>query len=150
VPGLGVRYGSQLLWLKADRPHRHRRTVQPCPYAKWLYKNYDYMETVKPVLWILSYFFAGITDFPGLWIRIYSMRIWIQHFSSIWIRIQAKTKLSKTISFSNLFEIKISVKSNKKYRCYSSNFFQKVVIVVLCYTFLVVNLKKISKIAFLY
>jgi hypothetical protein len=38
--------------------------------------------------------------FAGLWIRIH-------HFSSIRIRIQAKTELSKTISLSNLFETKI-------------------------------------------
>jgi selenocysteine-specific elongation factor len=52
-----------------------------------------------------------------LWIRIDSKRIRIQHFYSIRIRfrIQAKTELSKTISFSNFFEIKIWVKSNKKY-----------------------------------
>jgi hypothetical protein len=51
---------------------------------------------------------------PGLWIRIDSIRI--QHFSSIRIRIriQAKTELSNTISFSNFFESKIWVKSNKK------------------------------------
>jgi hypothetical protein len=69
----------------------------------------------------------------GLWIRIDLIRIRIQHFCSIririkfriWIRfrIQAKTELSKTISFSNFFEIKICVKSSKKYRCYSSKFF---------------------------
>jgi hypothetical protein len=47
----------------------------------------------------------------GLWIRIDLIRIRIQHFCSIRIqfriRIQAKTELSKTISFSNFFEIKI-------------------------------------------
>jgi septal ring factor EnvC (AmiA/AmiB activator) len=43
--------------------------------------------------------------FSWLWIRIDSIRI--QHFSSIRLRIQAKTELSKTISFSNFFEIKI-------------------------------------------
>jgi hypothetical protein len=47
----------------------------------------------------------------GLWIRIDLMRIRIQHFFSIRIqfriRIQAKTELSKTISLSNFFEIKI-------------------------------------------
>jgi hypothetical protein len=32
----------------------------------------------------------------GLWIRIDLIRIWIQHFCSIRIRIQAKTELSKT------------------------------------------------------
>jgi hypothetical protein len=41
----------------------------------------------------------------GLWIRIDLMRIRIQHFCSI--RIQAKTELSKTISFSNFFKSKI-------------------------------------------
>jgi hypothetical protein len=46
-----------------------------------------------------------------LWIRIDLIRIRIQHFCSIRIRIQAKTELSKTISFSNFFEIKIWVKS---------------------------------------
>jgi hypothetical protein len=35
----------------------------------------------------------------GLWIRIDLMRIRIQHFCSIRIRIQAKTELSKTIAF---------------------------------------------------
>jgi hypothetical protein len=42
---------------------------------------------------------------PGLWIRIDLIRIRIQHFCSIRIRIQiqAKTELSKTISFSNFF-----------------------------------------------
>jgi hypothetical protein len=44
---------------------------------------------------------------PGLWIRVDLLRIRIQHFCSIRIRIQAKTELSKTISFSNFFEIKI-------------------------------------------
>jgi hypothetical protein len=54
----------------------------------------------------------------GLWIRIDLLRIRIridllririQHFCSIriQIRIQAKTELLKTISFSNFFEIKI-------------------------------------------
>jgi hypothetical protein len=47
----------------------------------------------------------------GLWIRIDLIRIRIQHFCAIRIRIkfriQAKTELSKTISFSNIFEIKI-------------------------------------------
>jgi hypothetical protein len=66
---------------------------------------------------------------PGLWIRVSLIRIRIQHFCSIRIqfriRIQAKTELSKTISFSNFFEIKIWVQSNQKYRCYSSNFFFK-------------------------
>jgi hypothetical protein len=68
---------------------------------------------------------------PGLWIRIDLIRIRIQHFCSIRIqfrfRIQAKTELSKTISFSNLSEIKIWVKSNPKYRCYgySSKLFSK-------------------------
>jgi hypothetical protein len=55
----------------------------------------------------------------GLWIWIDLIRI----------RIQAKTELSKTISFSNFFEIKILVKSNQKYRylCNLSQFFQVVV-----------------------
>jgi hypothetical protein len=44
---------------------------------------------------------------PGLWIRIDLIRIRIQHFCSIRIRSQAKTELSKTISFSNFFKIKI-------------------------------------------
>jgi hypothetical protein len=48
---------------------------------------------------------------PGLWIRIdfIQIRVRIQHFCSIRIRIgiQAKTELSRTISFSNFFEIKI-------------------------------------------
>jgi hypothetical protein len=46
---------------------------------------------------------------PGLSIRIDLLRIRIQHFCSsrIRFRIQAKTELSKTISFSNFFEIKI-------------------------------------------
>jgi hypothetical protein len=47
----------------------------------------------------------------GLWIRIDLIRIRIQHFCSIRFRIRfrikAKTELSKTISFSNFFEIKI-------------------------------------------
>jgi dedicator of cytokinesis protein 1 len=47
----------------------------------------------------------------GLWIRIDSIRIRIQHFCSIWIqfriRIQGKTELSNTIFVSNCFEIKI-------------------------------------------
>jgi hypothetical protein len=44
----------------------------------------------------------------GLWTPIDLLRIRIQHFCSIRIRIriQAKTELSKTISFSNFFEIK--------------------------------------------
>jgi hypothetical protein len=50
------------------------------------------------------------------------------HFCSIRIRIQAKTELSRTISFSNFFEFKIGVKSNKKYRIgvIHLNFFQQV------------------------
>jgi hypothetical protein len=43
----------------------------------------------------------------GLWIRIDLIQIRIQHFCSIRIRIQAKTELSKAISFSNFVEIKI-------------------------------------------
>jgi hypothetical protein len=45
---------------------------------------------------------------PGLWIRIDSIRIRIQHFSSIRIRlrIQAKTELSKTISSQILLKSK--------------------------------------------
>jgi hypothetical protein len=66
----------------------------------------------------------------GLWIRIDLILIQIQHFFSIRIRfrirIQAKTELSKTISFSNFFQIKIWVKSSKKYRCYSSKFYSKI------------------------
>jgi hypothetical protein len=46
----------------------------------------------------------------GLWIRIDLIRIRIQHFCSIRFRIQAKTEILKTISFSNFFEIKIWVK----------------------------------------
>jgi hypothetical protein len=65
----------------------------------------------------------------SLRVRIDLIRIRIQHFCSIRIqfriRIQAKTELSKTISFSNFFEIKIWVKSNQKYRCYSSKFISK-------------------------
>jgi hypothetical protein len=80
----------------------------------------------------------------GLWIRInlIPVRIWIQHFCSIririqnQIRIQAKTELSKTISFSNFFEIKIWVKLNQKYWCYL-NFFQKVVSAFFHWNFLV-------------
>jgi hypothetical protein len=46
-----------------------------------------------------AFYSSGLVAFfPGLWIRI-------QHFCSI--RIQAKTELSKTISFSNFVEIKI-------------------------------------------
>jgi hypothetical protein len=51
---------------------------------------------------------------PRLWIRIDSIRIRIQHFSSIQNRLriplQAKTELTYTISFSNFVEIKICVK----------------------------------------
>jgi hypothetical protein len=69
------------------------------------------------------------------WIRIDLIQIRIQHFCSIRIqfriRIQAKTELSKTISFSHFFETKIWVKSNQTYWCYSSNFFQKVVSAIL-------------------
>jgi hypothetical protein len=43
----------------------------------------------------------------GLWIRIDLIRIRIQHFYSIRIRIQAETELLKTISLSNFVEIKI-------------------------------------------
>jgi hypothetical protein len=49
------------------------------------------------VSFIVNYFTAG------LWIRIDLIRI--RHFCSI--RIQAKTELSKTISYSNFFGIKI-------------------------------------------
>jgi hypothetical protein len=55
----------------------------------------------------------------GLWIRIDLIRIQIR------FRIQAKTDLLKTISFSNFFEIEIWVKSNKKYQCYSLKIFSK-------------------------
>jgi hypothetical protein len=83
----------------------------------------------------------------GLWIRIDLLRIRIQHFCSIRIRIQAKTELSKTISFSNFVEIKIWVKSNQKYLCNSSKFFFQILpVLVLFYTFLVVKfLLKITK-----
>jgi hypothetical protein len=64
-----------------------------------------------------------------LWIRIDLIRIRIQHFCSIQIRIQAKTELSKTISFSNFFEIKIWVQSN--IGVIHLNFFQKVVSAIL-------------------
>jgi hypothetical protein len=57
----------------------------------------------------------------GLWIRSDLIRIRIQFR----FRIQAKTEHSKTISFSNFVEIKIWVKSNKKYRCYSCKFCSK-------------------------
>jgi hypothetical protein len=70
--------------------------------------------------------FDGKLFAAGLWIRIdflrIRIRIRIQHFCSIRIRIRfpAKTELSKTISFSNFFKIKIWVKSNQKYLCNSS------------------------------
>jgi hypothetical protein len=62
-----------------------------------------------PLLIILRW--AYFPEFPsGLWIRIDSIRIWIQHFCSfrirIQFRIQAKTELSKTISFSNFLKSK--------------------------------------------
>jgi hypothetical protein len=69
--------------------------------------------------WFLPKRWACDGKISGLWIRIDLIRIRIQHFCSIWIRIRAKTELSKTISFLNFFEIKIWVKSNQKYRCYS-------------------------------
>jgi hypothetical protein len=53
------------------------------------------------------YFLWQVPCRPGLWIRIDLIRIRIQHFCSIRIRIQAKTELSKIISFSNFFELKI-------------------------------------------
>jgi hypothetical protein len=49
-----------------------------------------------------SYAFAA-----GLWIPTDLIRIRIEHFCSIQIRVQAKTELSKTFSFSNFFELKI-------------------------------------------
>jgi hypothetical protein len=39
-----------------------------------------------------------VINCPGLWIRIHLIRIRIQHFGSIRIRIQAKTELLKKIS----------------------------------------------------
>jgi hypothetical protein len=67
-----------------------------------LYTFACFVTVLVHLTWIRKYRYCT----AGLWIRIDSMRIWI--------RIQAKTELSKTISFSNFFEIKIWVKSNKK------------------------------------
>jgi hypothetical protein len=66
---------------------------------------------------ILAHFALSLGHFKaGLWIRIDLIRIRIQHFCSIRIqnriRIQAKTELSKTISFSNF--VKSKFVSNKK------------------------------------
>jgi hypothetical protein len=54
-----------------------------------------FVTVLVHLTWIRKYRYCT----AGLWIRIDSMRIWF--------RIQAKTELSKTISFSNFFEIKI-------------------------------------------
>jgi hypothetical protein len=60
--------------------------------------------------------------------------------SSIFAQSGSGSKLKQNFRsqfyFSNFFGIKIWVKSNQKYRCYSSNFFQKVVSAV---TFLLVE-----------
>jgi hypothetical protein len=52
-------------------------------------------------------------------------------FAQFQIRIQAKTKRSKKVSFSNFFEINIWVKSNKNTVVIHPNFFQKVVRAIL-------------------
>jgi hypothetical protein len=73
--------------------------------------------------------FKNVYKFSELWIRIDVIRIRIQHFCSIRIRIQfriqAKTELLITISFSNFFKSKFESNQIKKYRCYSSKFFPK-------------------------
>jgi hypothetical protein len=69
--------------------------------------------------------------FAGLWIRIDSIRIRIQHFCSIRIqfrirfRIQAKIELLKTIFFSNFFEIKIESNQIKNTGFIHQIFFSK-------------------------
>jgi hypothetical protein len=66
----------------------------------------SWLRKVKTHILSLSGFKFELIN-AGLWIRIDLIRIRIQHFCSIRIRIQAKTELSKTISFSNIFKIKI-------------------------------------------
>jgi hypothetical protein len=94
---------------------------------------------------VFNFFLPPITGtcwYAGLWIRIDLIRIRIQHFCSIRIRIQnririqAKTELSKTISFSNFFEIKIWVKSNQKYWCYSQRWALPLQVAVIRYSLL--------------
>jgi hypothetical protein len=107
-------------WQRTPPQARTRSALPPAllptlfpPKFSHLVNNYRYLKTLGTV---------PVGLIPGLWIRIDSIRIRIQHFCSIRIRIQfriqAKTELSKTIFFSNFLKIKIWVKSNKKYRCY--------------------------------
>jgi hypothetical protein len=75
---------------------------------------------------IFVYRYINITV-PGLWIRIDLIRIWIQYFCSIRIRIQAKRQLCSQIFLKSKFE------SNQiKHTCViHQNLFQKVVGAVL-------------------
>jgi hypothetical protein len=99
-------------------------------FAQWLGRPLAYRGSPSaicqgalpnmPLLPDFGRFFCDVRNMPtvtqplrkaGLWIRIDLIQIRIQHFCSIWIqnriRIQAKTEILKTISFSNFFEIKI-------------------------------------------
>jgi hypothetical protein len=76
------------------------------------------------------YFFKA-----GLWIRIDLIRIRIDliriripHFRSIRIRIEAKTELLNTISFSNFLKSKFESNSIKNTGVIHQYFFQKVVV----------------------
>jgi hypothetical protein len=97
----------------------------------------NYMNVNKTFIKIL--FRSSVVDpkrffSAGLWIRIDLIGIRIPHFCSIRIRIrfriQAKTELSKTILFSNFFEIK-NLNQIKNNGVIHQNFFQKVVSAIL-------------------
>jgi hypothetical protein len=87
---------------------------------------------------VRSVFDGFRSDIPvlkaGLWIRIDLIRIRIQHFCSIRIRIQAKTELSKTISFSKFLKSKFElnqIKNTGDTGVIHQNIFQKVVSAIL-------------------
>jgi hypothetical protein len=68
--------------------------------GRYRHQNYGKKSYMTPVSHTQGFY-------RGLWIRIDLIRIRIQHFCSIRIRfrIQAKTELLKTFSFSIFFEI---------------------------------------------
>jgi hypothetical protein len=111
--------------------------------ADWYYINIGMLVLSKAAIYATVPYCITLL-ITWLWIRIDLIRIRIQHFCSIRIRIQnririqAKTELSKKISFSNFFEIKIWVSNSSKF------FFKKWL--VLFYSFSVVKFfKKITK-----
>jgi hypothetical protein len=121
------------------RQRRHRRAA-PTATVRWRRQNaVARLQMVAQRVDVGEHFAAEVADLahaavhlvPGLWIRIDLIRI--QHFCSI--RIQAKTELSKSISFSIFFiskfesnQIKISVLPGTGIHL---NFLKKVVYAIL-------------------